>query len=176
MQLQMLSYMMTALQLMKEYEAGGAYSFSMTEENISAGKDLPAASVERRKFTLRETDFSDEEALFSNLVRDSRKLQGWALTDRTDAIDRDGNHVAGLKTVYDMAAVEDCLHVLYDYFYEKLLSGEESSTVPSGISLAPIEGACQFCDYAAICRFHGDSRNPVKIYENDLKKAKEAES
>ncbi|MBE6128281.1 MAG: hypothetical protein E7185_03295 [Erysipelotrichaceae bacterium] len=176
LQLQMLSYMMTALQLMKEYEAGGAYYFSMKEESISAGKDLPAASVERRKFTLRETDFSDEEALFSDLVRDSRKLQGWALTDRTDAIDRDGNHVAGLKTVYDMTAVEDCLHVLYDYFYEKLLSGEESSTVPSGISLAPIEGACQFCDYAAICRFHGDSRNPVKIYENDLKKAKEAES
>ena len=146
------------------------------EENITAEKDLPAASVERRKFTLRETDFSDEETLYKSLVRDSRKLQGWALTDRTDAIDRDGDHVAGLKTVYDMAAVEDCLHVLYEYFYEKLLSGEESSTVPSGISPVPVEGACQFCDYAAICRFHGDSRNPAKIYENDLKKAKEAKA
>lgn len=176
LQLQMLSYMMTALQLMKEYEAGGAYYFSMKEENISAGKELPAASVERRKFTLKECDFADEEQLYSSLVRSSRKLQGWALNSNTGAIDRNGDHVAGLKTVYDMAAVEECLHVLYEYFYEKLLSEEESSTEPVGISLAPIEGACTFCDYAGICRFHGDSRNPVKIYDKDLKKAKEAKS
>ncbi len=176
LQLQMLSYLMTALHLMEDYEAGGAYYFSMKEENISAEKNLPAASVERRRFTLTETDFSNEVDLFSSLVRDSRKLQGWALSDRTDAIDRDGDHVAGLKTVYDMAAAEECLHVLYEYFYEKLLSEEESSTVPAGISLAPIEGACQFCDYAGICRFHGDSRDPAKIYEKELKKAKEAKS
>ena len=176
LQLQMLSYMMTALQLMQEYEAGGAYYFSMKEENISAEKELPAASAERRKFTLKECDFTDEENLFSALVRDSRKLQGWTLSDRTDAIDRNGDHVAGLKSVYDMAAVQECLHVLYEYFYEKLLSKEESSTEPAGISLAPVEGACTFCDYAGICRFHGDSRNPVKIYEKDLKKAKEAKS
>lgn len=176
LQLQLLSYMLTALSLEKEYEAGGAYYFSMKEENISDARKLGAAAVERRKFTVQERDFSAGSPLPQQLVRESRRLQGWTLTERTDAIDRDGDHVAGLKTVYDMAAVEDCLHVLYEFFYEKLLSGEESDAVPSGISLSPIEGACTFCDYAAICRFHGDMREPAKIYEKDLKKAKEAES
>jgi hypothetical protein len=48
--------------------------------------------------------------------------------------------------------------------------------MPVGISLAPIEGTCTFCDYAAVCRFHGDTRDPAKIYEKDLKPAKEVKA
>ena len=174
LQLQLLSYLMTALRLYQDYEAGGAYYFSMKEENISSEKELRAAYVERRKFTVIENDLQEGSEKMRQLVRDSRRLQGWALTERTDAIDRDGDHVASLKTVYDPVAVEECLQVLYEYFYQNLLRQEESQEMPVGISLAPIEGACTFCDYAAVCRFHGDNRDPAKIYEKELKPGKEA--
>ena len=175
-QLQLLSYLMTALRLYEYYKAGGAYYVRMKEEKVSNEKELLAAYVERRKFTITENDFQEGSEKIRSLVRDSRRLQGWALTDRTDAIDRDGDHVASLKTVYDPAAVEECLQVLYEYFWQNLLRSEESQDMPVGISLAPIEGACTFCDYAAVCRFHGDTRDPAKIYEKDLKPAKEVKA
>ena len=172
-QLQLLSYLMVAVDLYQEYEAGGAYYFSMKEENITKDTDIAAASIEHRKFIVTERDLSSDSEYIRSLVRKSRQLQGWALTDHTDAIDRDGDHVSGLSSVYQMELVRECLDTLYEYFYEQLLGGEESSTEPKGISLSPTENACTYCDYAGICRFHGDPRDPVHIYNKDLKTGKE---
>ena len=172
-QLQLLSYLLVALDLYEEYEAGGAYYFSMKEENIADAKDTAAASVERRSFTVTESDLSSDSEYIRSLVRKKRMLQGWATTDHTDAIDRDKNHVSGLSSVYRIDLVRECLETLYEYFYEQLFSDEESSVEPKGISLAPIEHACTYCDYAGICRFHGDVRDPVRIYKKDLKTGKE---
>ena len=49
--------------------------------------------------------------MFSNLVWDSRKLQGWALTDRTDSIDlwfRNGHDVRQAKADIDADVADLC--------------------------------------------------------------------
>lgn len=67
---------------------------------------------------------------------------------------------------YDLA--KQCIEQLYTYFHDAVLGGD--------IRLAPVEGACTFCDYRSICRFSGDYRpvEPVVMKDISLKQEKEA--
>lgn len=165
LQLQLLSYLMTAEEMYPDDEPVCAYYFSLKDENISSDK-TDAVKLSRTGFKTEVRDFSDPEYI-SSLFIESRQLKGWRLSGRTDVIDAGGRYVSGMKKCFDHDAVRECLTACYEYFCRQLLGEEEDAL---GISIAPVKDACTFCDYGSICRFHGDSREPRDVYEGTLVK------
>ncbi len=154
--LQLLSYLIVASGLYPELTPAGAYYFSLKEEDIT---DVPAASVSRNVYTPNDLRNDPEKAMAA--VWKKRRLEGWTFTGLFDAVDRDGYHVALPKKPKDFDEIKEIIPILYEYFYQGLLKEEESDTVPSGISVSPVQNACTFCDYRPVCRFRGEER-PVR--------------
>lgn len=159
--LQLLSYLMTAMDLYPEDEPAGAYYFSMKEEYISEKTDVRAASQTRNQYIPNDLR-NDPEALKAAVWK-KRRLCGWAYTELRDALDRDGYHIE--KTIAPMSFEEtrETLAQLYEYFYTHLLSGNEADDRPEGISVSPVAGACTFCDFRPVCRFRGEERKAVPL-------------
>lgn len=170
-QLQLLSYLMAAVDLMEyETEPAGSYYFSLNREN-SESKDTVAMKVSRSSWKLSENDYRCDDAGARELMLKNRQMNGWTFTDRTDAVDSEEKHISGLSKKYDFEAVRECLETVYEYFYHQLLGlNEEELPV---ISAQPLARACQYCDYRSICRFHGDDRTAEVIYEGKLSAGKE---
>ena len=165
-QLQLLTYLFAALDQYEDVNPAGTYYFSLTSDNISDARLIKAASVNRSTWKLTENDLRLDEAKMRDMMIKNRKLNGWTFTDRTDAIDRDGKYVNGLKKICSCDSVRDCLETLYEYFYEQLMASEETG-MPE-ISAAPVDSACTYCDYKGICRFHGEDSAMKEIYEGSL--------
>ena len=170
-QLQLLSYLMAAVDLMEyETEPAGSYYFSLNREN-SDSKDTTAMKVTRNNWKLTENDYRADDEGAAELMLKNRQMNGWTFTDRADAVDSEGKHIAGLSKKYDFEAVRECLETVYEYFYSQLLGlNEEGQPV---IAAAPLAGACQWCDYRCICRFHGDDRTAEVIYPGKFSAGKE---
>lgn len=168
-QLQLLTYLCAAMELYEkkdEISPAGTYYFSLTAENISKQETVRAASVNRSTWKLSENDFrNDPEQMRQTMIK-NRQLSGWTFTDRTDAVDSEGKYVSGTKKKYLYDSVRECLYTLYEYFYSRL-TGDEEDLMPE-ISASPVEGACDYCDYKGICRFHGEPRKPAEIYSGTM--------
>lgn len=146
LQLQLLSYLITANHLY-EGKPAGAYYFSL--------KPVTAKSIAANVRTKAVDPIAlNEETEYENMIHE-RRLSGWTFVDDTVSLDEDGRHIKALKTQYDFDLVKQCIEMLYEYFYNQLLAGN--------ISLAPKTGACTFCDYRMICRFHGIEEKPSEI-------------
>ena len=165
LQLQLLSYLLTAASMFPDDEAGGTYYFSMKDENISSS-DVPAAKINRNGFKLTVNDPRFDTELKEELKDASRRLSGWRFTEKADALDGSGKYLKGLKNRYSINAVTDCLQACYEYFASQLLSDAPQDL---GIRVAPVKEACTFCDFRRICRFHGDERTPDTVFEDSLK-------
>lgn len=172
-QLQLLTYLCAAMDLYGQQEEiipAGTYYFSLSAANISEAKDIAAASVNRASWKLSENDFRNDEEQMKALMMKKRQLSGWTFTDRKDAVDSEGKYVSGLKKTYRYESVRECLYVLYEYFYNRLIAQEENA-LPD-ISVDPVDNACTYCDYRGICRYHGNTRKPQEIYEDSLEERK----
>ncbi len=158
--LQLLSYLIVAQKLIDKKPAG-AYYYSLKDVPFSVG----AASVSKSVVT--ETEMN-ENTYQDNFMK-ARRMRGWTFEDRKVELDEDNKHIVGLKTMMDYNLTKECIEQLYTYFHDHLLSGE--------ISLSPVEGACTFCDYRAVCRFAGEYRkaSPLVMKDISLKQRKEGD-
>ena len=176
-QLQLVTYLAAALDLYEKKEEevipAGTYYYSLKTDDITDKKVIKAASVARNNWKLTETDFRSENSSDAkDARRKSRNLKGWTFTGRTDAIDRDGEYVAGLNKKYIYDEVRACLYEIYEYFYNRLL-GTEADAQPC-IDVQPVgTNACQWCDYHDICRYHGETVTAKPIFEGPLAEKKE---
>lgn len=86
----------------------------------------------------------------------ARKLSGWTFIKRETELDDNGQHIASLTVIRDFEQAKELMEHLYSYFYKQIKAGN--------IALSPKEGACTFCDYRGICRFHGryEKIRPIK--------------
>ncbi len=155
LQLQLLSYLMTA-QKKRNALPAGSYYYSLKN------KDIPVKAASLSRNAVKETDLS-EEALNTQFT-DSHKLAGWTYTNRTTELDESGSYIKSLTAEYDYEAVKQCITEVYEFFRDSVLNGD--------IRLDPIEGACTFCDYRSICRFHGQYRKPKPVSDAVMKKGK----
>ena len=165
-QLQLLTYLIAAMDEMgkeEEISPAGTYYFSLSADNIT---DAKAASVNRSTWKLSENDLRNDEQAMHDLMVKSRQLSGWTFTQRTDAIDSEGRYVAGTKKTYIYEKIRECLDVLYEYFYANLTGANEAG-MPV-IDVSPVSGACTYCDYKGICRYHGEERKAEEIYTGQL--------
>ena len=120
-----------------------------------------AAKVSRNVVT--DTDFSEEAA--RNAFINARRLSGWTFDENhLVELDEDERHVKNTKTIYDMEECTELMKYLYQDFLEKILLGY--------IDTDPVTGACSFCDYRCICRFHGQYRK-IDKQNSTLKKGKD---
>lgn len=167
LQLQLLSYLMVACDVF-EAAPGGAYYFSLKDENI----DSPAAKVGMTGFDPIAFPKEKEE---SALIQ-SKQLKGWTYTKNITALDESEKQkfIVALKTEHDFEATKQCVHDLYEYFYHSLLSGD--------IKVSPINGnqqggACVYCDYKSVCRYHGEAVEAKQLvdYELTIRKSEKKE-
>ena len=157
LQLQLLTYLIMAEKSEKKTPVG-AYYFSFKGDSLS----VPAAKASAKAVT--DTDWSEEAE--QERILSLHQLKGWTFEDRFTELDQ-GEKFISPRTIYDYDLAKECILSLYEYFRSSLLSGE--------ISLDPVEGACTFCDFRSICRYHGETRKAVPVVMGDtpLKKEKE---
>ena len=98
-----------------------------------------------------------------------RRISGWSFDDPLIS-DEDYKQLFTPGTGrYSYEAVEQCICELYEYFHEHACNGD--------IDVDPVVGACTFCDYKAVCRYHLPPRASREVVMKDisLKKGKEAD-
>lgn len=159
LQLQLLTYMIIA-EKMENKTPVGAYYFSFKGDSLK----IPAAKATAKQITDTEwTQEAEDERVLSLY-----KLKGWTFEDRFTELD-DNQKFISPRTVYDYSLVRKCIISLYDYFRDALSDGR--------IDLDPTEGACMFCDYKPVCRFHGEPRKaePLVFEDISLKKGESRE-
>jgi ATP-dependent helicase/DNAse subunit B len=156
--LQLLSYLMIA-EKKTQLKPAGCYYFSLKE----TPSHLAAASVSR--LTVTDTEINEEN--FKDTLVKQRRMRGWTFADRLTELDENSLHIVGLKSIMDHDLVQECIKELYGYFRDSLTNGN--------IALSPTEGACTFCDYRSVCRFHGEYRKivPLLMKEESFKCRKE---
>lgn len=148
-QLQLLTYLIIAHQIFQK-EPAGAYYYSLKNSVIS----LEAAHVSRNK-VIENDKIADQEKYLEN-----QRLTGWKMIDHSTELDQSGTHMKGLTKTYNFPVIQMCIEQLYLHFKNELLKGN--------ITVNPVKGACSYCDYQNICRFHGDGRNPSPILDEEL--------
>ena len=154
--LQLLTYLLISAKITGK-KPMGAYYFSFRDDPMRTG----AAKVSRNVVT--DTDFSEEAA--RNAFINARRLSGWTFDENhLVELDEDERHVKNTKTIYDMEECTELMKYLYQDFREKILLGY--------IDTDPVTGACSFCDYRCICRFHGQYRK-IDKQNSTLKKGKD---
>ena len=167
LQLQLLTYAWVYQQLSNK-ELMGVYYFSFTSGNIPTD----AYHISRRPKNLQYLN----ESTYFDLFVEQRKLSGWTFDDPL-ILDDNAKHTKGLyinkngdvavrSGNYDTLKTEQFIHEIYAYLAQELWSGN--------ISASPIEGACTYCDYHAICQFKGREEVPTpKLDINTFRKEKE---
>lgn len=159
LELQLLSYLIIA-QKMTNKTPAGAYYFSLKDESFS----VEAAGVSRNVVN----DVTINEELLKERLIKERRMRGWTFEDRIVELDENKKHIVSVSSLMQYDLAKQCIEQLYTYFHDAVLGGD--------IRLAPVEGACTFCDYRSICRFSGDYRpvEPVVMKDISLKQEKEA--
>ena len=179
LKLQLLTYMLAAmespeiLEIIPDAVPSGAYYYMIREETVSGAKETAAVRNDRRSHTGQAVEWKyrkytgDPDALYveKNRFMDAHTVGGWTFAGDFDTVDP-GKHCKNRKAVYSPDAVRECLEDLYGYFHDTLLSED-------GIALEPvrtgIDGPCTFCDYRAICRWHGDFKEAEPHTDAELK-------
>ena len=161
LQLQLLTYLHIAERLYDKKPTAALYCSTKDERYL-----MPAAAIYRH--TVSKTP-ADEKTQWENFLM-QRRLCGWIFDDdhKTEQ-DDSSTFIKGLRDLYDYPAVTAYMQMLYTYFHDEVLSGN--------IHLNPVDGACTFCDYRPICRFHGEMRKEKAIFDEEvefkIKKTKE---
>lgn len=148
LQLQLLSYLVVACKLFEATPAG-AYYISLENSN---SKDV-AAKVTQKSFDKAKP-------------KNQKKLDGWTYTKNKDSLDAtNGDYISSLSKLRDYEETKKCINDLYEYFYNGLLNGN--------IEVAPIggndqDGACKYCKFKSVCRFHGEAVDAKAIVDYKL--------
>ena len=98
--------------------------------------------------------FDDEEAL-KEMELAKRRIAGWAFEDPAIIPETYKKFFTPTSGEYDYPLIKETILELYEYFYREAVSGR--------IDVAPVLGACMFCDYQAICRHHGEEGPVVPL-------------
>ena len=164
LQLQLLSYLIVACRRENRRPAGAFY-ISMKPES---GKSEPGSFGKTNKNGVLNDTCDDASALKEAMIRE-RRLNGWSFDDPLISNDDYKRLFSPGTGRYSYEAVEQCITELYEYFHEHACEGM--------IDVDPVAGACTFCDYKAICRYHLPPRAPKDLVMKDipLKKGKEAD-
>lgn len=150
LQLQLLSYLILACEMTK-LTPSGAYYYSLKEEAF----ELPGARKQGRGKNTEVLFQNPEEETLKEEKKKAQMLRGWTFTDHITELDDDGTHIASLKKTQNFEEWKNNLTQVYEYFYAHVSEGD--------IGIRPVESACTFCDYASVCRFHGEYRTPASI-------------
>lgn len=151
-QLQLLTYLLVYEQICKKQPEGAYYiSFKQNE----------SAKTEAGKYGHTKGEIQPQTPDYFNAVaNNARRLKGWKLMDNMGTY-QDFKKYHDAATVHDKALIEQCLNELYEYFVDHLLSGD--------IELKPVEGACTYCKYKAICRLRGPVNEITPRVMEDVK-------
>ena len=156
LQMQLLTYAIVLLEdeqgAFKDIkEVLGAFYISMKQETTTQ----PAMKINRVK---KECTVTDTDMMLDELKKKQR-LSGWIFSTDIDLFDDNAEHVANLKYTKDGVVPRDknslrSLELLQKgmknilvYLAMRILDGK--------IECEPCEGACDFCEFHSICRYHG---------------------
>ena len=91
-----------------------------------------------------------EEEILQSEKQKKQRLSGWTFTERLTELDDDEKHInhGSHKNYPDFDSVKEILKEVYEFFFVNVSTGS--------IEVHPIEGACTFCNYKSICRYHGE--------------------
>ena len=154
LQLQLLSYLIVAARTEHKTPSGAYYiSMKANQAPLAAGKFGKTAKA----FGLNDS-FSDPEVLKDAAVN-VRRISGWMFDDPLISDEEYKKYFSSGKGAYSYEAVEQCITELYEYFYEHASAGE--------IRIDPVQGACDFCDYRTICRYHMPPRKSHELVMSD---------
>ena len=164
-QLQLPSYIIIAAML-KQKKPAGVYYISMKPDATA----VKAGSFKtNNKGGVPMEDFSNEETL-RDAEKKTRRIAGWALDDPEINDDLYKEYFNPGSGQFDYEQIKACILDLYEKFYHNAADGK--------IDVDPIEGACTFCEYKPVCRFHDTPRSviPVVTEGESFKKGKEADN
>lgn len=137
--LQLLTYMIAASIDAKTPAGTYYFSFQPANTELIAGKVSKKAGITFQDVFTPSTLQEKADA--------NRKLYGWTFEDPSDEYtDFAKYYTPGTKQYYDLTLVKQCMEELYQYFRTHVLDGK--------IEIHPVEGACTFCDYLSVCRYH----------------------
>ena len=155
-QLQLLSYMLIAASLSGKRPAG-VYYISMKPQSTS----LSAGSFKTtNKNGVPMNDISQDSVLEDAEIS-SRRIGGWAFEDPAINEELYAKYFTPGKGEYSFDLISACIRELYETFFREATSGR--------ISVEPLRGACLFCDYKAVCRFHGQPGPYVPRVDSELR-------
>lgn len=149
-QLQLLSYLIIGTML-QEKKPSGAYYISMKP----ASTPVPAGKFKTtNKNGVEMNDVRDPSTL-DEYECSTRRIAGWRFSDpHIDPVFYEQFFIPG-KGFFNYDVVQEAILELYEQFYHGAVSGR--------IAVRPVTGACMFCDYRAICRFHGQEEKPAPL-------------
>ena len=146
-QLQLLSYIIIAAMLKKKRPAG-VYYVSMKPDTVS----VSAGTFKKtNKNGVPMNDVMDP-AVLSDAELGKRQIAGWAFEDTQINDEHYARFFSPSKGEYDYELICECIRELYEQFYRGASAGH--------IPIEPLQGACTFCEYKPICRYH-DRQNPI---------------
>lgn len=141
-QLQLPSYMMAMEDQLHKVPYSCGY---LSLKQPTASTKAYAATGRGKNKTVDPTNIEDMEVKQQAML-DAEKVFCWYFDAPADITDVKRYFTPSGK-VFDYEAVKTAIFELYDLFVNRLTAGD--------ISLSPKEGACAFCSYKPICRFHG---------------------
>ena len=162
--LQLLSYLIVACRR-ENRKPAGAFYISLKSEN---GKSEAGSFAKTNKNGVLNDACGSDASLHDAMVKE-RRISGWSFDDPLIS-DEDYKQLFTPGTGrYSYETVEQCICELYEYFHEHACNGD--------IDVDPVVGACTFCDYKAVCRYHLPPRASREVVMKDisLKKGKEAD-
>lgn len=159
-QLQLLTYALIAQDSFQKIP-GGAYYFSLKNENINAD----AGKMKRRPVEYIPFGYADYE----EQKRKAHRLDGWTFETDAQLMDDDGLHIKGFRVnkneeinvqkVYDIDVLRTLVKQMYTVITTRIQNGQ--------IELTPAQNACQFCPYHPICRYRGLTHEKEALVEPD---------
>ena len=143
--LQLLSYLTIAEELTHLTPAGGYY-YSLKEETL----EIEAVKKTGRGKKAEVSYIDPEEEILQSEKQKKQRLSGWTFTERLTELDDDEKHInhGSHKNYPDFDSVKEILKEVYEFFFVNVSTG--------CIEVHPTEGACTFCNYKSICRYHGE--------------------
>lgn len=164
LQLQLCAY---ALYASEKWEKRilGAFYYSLKKENIN----IEAGKMKRRPVAYVPFDNSD----YCRQQKNEHRLRGWVMDSAIEAMDDDGTHIYGVRCNKDQQLKASKLYSIDELreLFLQMLEHIAAKICSGAISCEPSEGACTFCPYHDICRFHGYMREIEPIVEFEKEKA-----
>lgn len=145
-------------------EVLGAFYVSIKPESILQ----PAMKINRQK---KECRLLSKEDILEEQNKKQR-LNGWIFSENIDLFDDDATHVANLKYSNGKVVGRDKNAIrslkLLAAGMETILRFIGNSILQGDISCEPADGACSYCDFHCICRFHGQPYPKQAIIDENM--------